>query len=62
METELLGHTSDEAIKQDYQQWKQQMGGVLAAEDVAETIRFAYQQPQRVAIREIVLAATGQQA
>jgi NADP-dependent 3-hydroxy acid dehydrogenase YdfG len=62
VETELLSHTSDEAIKQDYQQWKQEMGGVLAAEDVAETIRFAYQQPQRVAIREIVLAATGQQA
>ncbi|MBA4710171.1 SDR family oxidoreductase [Aquitalea aquatica] len=62
VETELLSHTSDEAIKQGYQQWKQEMGGVLAAEDVAETIRFAYQQPQRVAIREIVLAATGQQA
>lgn len=62
VDTELLSHTSDEAIKQDYQQWKQEMGGVLAAEDVAETIRFAYQQPQRVAIREIVLAATGQQA
>ncbi|QEL55236.1 SDR family oxidoreductase [Chromobacterium paludis] len=62
VETELLGHTTDEAIKAGYQEWKQQMGGVLAAEDVAHAIAYAYQQPQRVCIREIVLAATGQQA
>lgn len=63
VETELLGHTTDEGIKQGYQQWKQQdMGGqVLAAEDVASAIAYAYQQPQHVCIREIVLAATRQQ-
>jgi len=63
VETELLGHTTDEGIKQGYQQWKQQdMGGqVLAAEDVAHAIAYAYQQPQHVCIREIVLAATRQQ-
>ncbi|MFD2644759.1 SDR family oxidoreductase [Pseudomonas japonica] len=63
VETELLGHTTDEGIKQGYQQWKQQdMGGqVLAADDVASAIAYAYQQPQHVCIREIVLAATRQQ-
>ncbi|MDR0280378.1 MAG: SDR family oxidoreductase [Paucimonas sp.] len=63
VETELLGHTTDEGIKQGYQQWKEQdMGGqVLAAEDVANAIAYAYQQPQHVCIREIVLAATRQQ-
>ncbi|MBM2883798.1 SDR family oxidoreductase [Chromobacterium phragmitis] len=60
VETELLGHTTDEAIKAGYQEWKQQMGGVLAADDVAQAIAYAYGQPQRVCIREIVLAATGQ--
>jgi NADP-dependent 3-hydroxy acid dehydrogenase YdfG len=63
VETELLSHTSDEAIKRGYQAWKDDMGGlVLRPEDVAEAIRFAYQQPQNVCIREIVLAATRQQA
>ncbi|UTH73201.1 SDR family oxidoreductase [Chromobacterium sp. IIBBL 290-4] len=62
VETELLGHTTSEAIKAGYQEWKQQMGGVLAADDVAHAIAYAYQQPQRVCIREIVLAATGQAA
>lgn len=63
VETELLSHTTDEAIKTGYQAWKQDMGGtVLSAEDVAGAIAFAYQQPQQVCIREIVLAATRQQA
>nr|WP_282615485.1 SDR family oxidoreductase [Pseudomonas violetae] len=63
VETELLGHTTDEAIKSSYQAWKQEMGGtVLNADDVAAAIGYAYQQPQNVCIREIVLAATRQQA
>lgn len=62
VETELLGHTTDTAIKEGYQAWKADMGGqVLSAEDVAGAIAFAYQQPQHVCIREIVLAATRQQ-
>lgn len=62
VETELLSHTTDDAIKSGYQAWKQDMGGtVLSADDVAGAIRFAYEQPQHVCIREIVLAATRQQ-
>ncbi|KRW60943.1 SDR family oxidoreductase [Pseudomonas sp. TTU2014-080ASC] len=63
VETELLSHTTDETIKAGYQEWKQSMGGtVLTAEDVANAIGYAYGQPQNVCIREIVLAATRQQA
>ncbi|MBD9675297.1 SDR family oxidoreductase [Pseudomonas sp. PDM18] len=63
VETELISHTTDEAIKSGYQDWKREMGGkVLSAEDVANAIRYAYDQPQGVCIREIVLAATRQQA
>ncbi|MBG6289864.1 MULTISPECIES: SDR family oxidoreductase [Pseudomonas] len=63
VETELLSHTTDEAIKSGYQDWKREMGGkVLSAEDVANAIGYAYNQPQGVCIREIVLAATRQQA
>lgn len=62
-ETELLSHTTDDAIKTGYQAWKQDMDGtVLSADDVASAIGYAYQQPQNVCIREIVLAATRQQS
>lgn len=63
VETELLSHTTDESIKADYHDWKAQMGGkVLSADDVASAIEFAYSQPQDICIREIVMAATRQQA
>ncbi len=63
VETELLGHTTDDSIKTGYEAWKADMGGqVLAAEDVANAVYYAYAQPPGVCIREIVLAATRQQA
>lgn len=62
VETELLSHTTDEDIKTGYQQWKEGMGGAIAAQTVADAIMFAYNQPQSVCVREIVLAATGQPA
>lgn len=61
VETELLSHTSSQSIKDDYDTWKEEMGGVLAADDVARAVLFAYQQPQNVCIREIALAPTKQQ-
>ncbi len=61
VETELLSHTTNEAIKADYQAFKDSIE-VLVPEDVAAAISFAYQQPQRVTLRELVLAATAQAA
>ena len=60
VETALLSHTSSDGIKGDYESWKDTIGGGLHAEDIAEAIYFAYSRPQRVCIREIVLAVTGQ--
>ena len=60
-ETELLSHTTSSEIKAGYEAWKDNMGGVISADDVARSILFAYQQPQNVCIREIVIAATKQQ-
>ncbi|ENY73769.1 SDR family oxidoreductase [Aeromonas diversa] len=60
-ETELLSHTSSDEIKAGYDQWKEHMGGVISAQDIAEAVRFAYEQPQHLCIREIVLAATRQE-
>ncbi len=61
VETELLSHTTSEDIKKDYSDWKRAIGGVLTSDDIARATLFAYQQPQSVCIREIVLAPTKQQ-
>ncbi len=60
VETPLLSHTTNEQIKSDYQAWKQQINGGLEPETVAQCVSFAYNQPQDVCIREIVLAKTKQ--
>jgi len=62
VETELLSHTTDQGIKDGYNEWKDSMGGVLVAEDIARAAMFMYGQPQNVNIRELVIAATRQPA
>lgn len=59
-ETELLSHTSSEEIISGYESWKENMGGVISADDVAKTIEFVYNQPQNVNIRELTITATKQ--
>ncbi|MGB5988670.1 MAG: SDR family oxidoreductase [Marinifilaceae bacterium] len=61
VETELLGHTTDDDMVKDYEDWKQEIGGVLRAVDIANAIWYAYNQPQGVNVREIVIAATRQE-
>lgn len=62
VETELLSHTSSQEIKDGYEAWKEEMGNILSAKDIANAIWYAFSQPQGVNVREIVLAATKQQA
>lgn len=59
-ETELLSHTTSDEIKSGYESWKDSMGGVISADDVARSIEFVYMQPQNVNIRELVITATKQ--
>ena len=61
VETELLGHTTSQEIIDGYEDWKQAMGGVLVADDIARTAAFMYAQPQGVNIRDVVITATRQQ-
>ncbi|MFC1743171.1 SDR family oxidoreductase [Candidatus Riflebacteria bacterium] len=61
VETELLGHTSSAEIKDGYEDWKKNIGGAIAPEDIAGAIMYAYSQPQNVCVREIVIAATRQE-
>lgn len=62
VETELLGHTSNPDIVAGYEKWKDAMGGVLAADDIASAALYMYRQPQHVNIRDITIAATRQPA
>lgn len=59
VETEILSHTTDDGVKAGYQAFKDSIE-VLIPEDVAEAVVYAYRQPQRVTIREVLLAATSQ--
>ena len=61
VETELLSHTTSDEIIEGYESWKESMGGAITPDDIARATLFAYQQPQNLCIREIVLAATRQQ-
>ena len=60
VETELLSHTTSKEIKERYENWKEEIGGALSSETIADSILFAVKQPQNVCIREIVIAATTQ--
>jgi NADP-dependent 3-hydroxy acid dehydrogenase YdfG len=60
VETELLSHSTDEELRTGFENLKDKMDGFLEPADVANAILYAYQQPQNVCIREIVLAPTKQ--
>ena len=61
--TELLGHTTDKSIIEDYKRWGEETKmKLLEAEDIANAILYAFNQPEYVNIREIVLASTKQGA
>ncbi|WP_125591295.1 SDR family oxidoreductase [Companilactobacillus jidongensis] len=58
-ETELLTHVTDDKALSEYEEWKQSMGGItLDPKHVAETVKFMYEMPQEVNIREVDIAAT----
>ena len=61
VETPLLSHTSNQEIKDDYNLWKQSIEGGLEPARIADCAWFAYQMPQDVCVREIVIAKTKQE-
>ncbi len=59
--TELLSHTTNNDIIEGYNTWKEACGvGSITAQDIAKTIKFAYELPQGVNLREIQIADTKQ--
>ena len=61
VETPFLSHTSSQEIKDNYNLWKQSIEGGLEPSQIADCARFAYQMPQNVCVREIVIAKTKQE-
>lgn len=60
-ETELLTHVTDQNALVDYGEWKKSMGGItMDPKHVAESVKFIYDMPQAVNIRELAIAATRQ--
>jgi len=62
VETALLSSTADERALSDYLAYKRGIGGGLEAVRVAQAIRSAYELPQEVTLREVVVAPTSQDA
>jgi NADP-dependent 3-hydroxy acid dehydrogenase YdfG len=58
--TELLDSTESDTIKEGYGEYRDQIGGALAPEDVGNAMLWAYQQPQNLNIWEMCIAPTGQ--
>lgn len=61
VETNLLSHTSNDEIVEQYKLWKQTIDQGLDVQQVVDCIDFAYQMPQSVCVREIVIAKTKQE-
>ncbi|GAB7390857.1 SDR family oxidoreductase [Lactococcus garvieae] len=62
-EIELLTHVTDNQALDDYNAWKQSMGGTaMSPQAVAQSVKFIYDMPQEVNIRELDIAATNQDA
>lgn len=61
VETSLLSHTSNQQITGSYNEWKETIGGGLKPAQIADCALFAYQMPQSVCVREIVIAKTKQE-
>ncbi len=60
VKTEILDQAASQEIKDTHSSYKRKAYENLQPEDVARTILFAYEQPQNVCIREIVICPTRQ--
>lgn len=61
VETPLLSRTTNEEIRNAYNEWKKSIELGLDPQKIADCVAFAYNQPQDVCIREIVIAKTKQE-
>jgi NADP-dependent 3-hydroxy acid dehydrogenase YdfG len=62
VDTGLLGNTGEGDVLDGYLDYKKSIGGGLVPDDIAHAILTAYQLPQHISYREIVVAPTSQDA
>lgn len=60
VETPLLSHTTDNNIKDNYNEWKKTIQGGIDPQKIVECVLFAYNMPQDICVRDIVIAKTKQ--
>lgn len=60
VKTEILDQAASDEIKQHHPSYKRAPHENLQAEDIAKVVLFAYEQPQSVCMREIVICPTRQ--
>lgn len=58
--TELIDGTDSAVIREAYDDYREDIGGPLAPEDIARLMLFVYQQPQELCVWEIAVTPTRQ--
>lgn len=61
VDTELQGHNTNPVVVEATEKYRDKIGEVLEAEDIARAIVFAVSEPGRVAVNEILIRPLGQQ-
>lgn len=60
VQTELQGHNQHPAVLEGIQKMQEEIGDVLEAEDIAESILFVVAAPPRMAVNEMLIRPAGQ--
>jgi NADP-dependent 3-hydroxy acid dehydrogenase YdfG len=60
VETELQGHNTNPVVVETIGKYKEQIGEILKAEDIANAILYAVSQPPHVSVNEVLVRPTGQ--
>jgi NADP-dependent 3-hydroxy acid dehydrogenase YdfG len=60
VDTELQGHNTNPAVVETIDKYKEQIGEILKAEDIANAILYAVSQPPHVSVNEVLVRPTGQ--
>jgi clavulanate-9-aldehyde reducatase len=60
VDTELQGHNTNPVVVETIDKYKEHIGDILKAEDIANAILYAVSQPPHVSVNEVLVRPTGQ--
>ena len=60
VETELQGHNQNPVVVETIEKYRESIGQILKAEDIANAILYAVSQPPHVSVNEMMVRPTGQ--